>query len=207
MWASCFSKNKVQSIRLPTIRRSIQSSKPSLGLLIDGAWHNQWYDTKSTGGRFIRSDAQYRNWITKDGSPGPTGLGGYKAEKERYHLYVSLACPWAHRTIIMRKLKDLESIISVSVVNWLMLEQGWTFKSAPGVISDPINNADYLYQVFLVVLSVPKWRLLTGPFGERDLHARQPQVQRPSHGAGSFRQAGWFSPLVHLVSNLDSRRR
>ena len=79
-----------------------------MGLLIDGVWHDQWYDTKSTGGRFVRQESAFRNWITPDGAPGPTGVGGYKAEPGRYHLYVSLACPWAHRTLIFRKLKGLE---------------------------------------------------------------------------------------------------
>ena len=80
-----------------------------MGLLVDGDWHDQWYDTQSTGGRFVRKDAAFRNWVTSDGSPGPTGRGGYKAEPGRYHLYVSLACPWAHRTLIFRKLKGLKA--------------------------------------------------------------------------------------------------
>lgn len=120
-----------------------------MGLLVDGQWHDKWYDTKSSGGRFIRKESQFRNWVTKDGSPGPTGEGGFKAEKDRYHLYVSLACPWAHRTLIMRALKGLEDYISISVVNPLMLEHGWTFEDGPGVIKDTVNQADYLYEVYL----------------------------------------------------------
>ena len=119
-----------------------------MGLLIDGKWHDQWYDTKSSGGRFIRSESQFRNWITADGCPGPSGEGGFKAEPGRYHLYVSLACPWAHRTLIMRALKGLEDMISVSVVHWLMREDGWTFAEGPGVIPDNLNNAKYLHQVY-----------------------------------------------------------
>ena len=88
-----------------------------MGLLIDGIWHDRWYDTSASGGRFVRSDAQFRNWVTADGSPGPSGEGGFKAEPGRYHLYVSLACPWAHRTLIFRQLKGLEGMIGVSVVN------------------------------------------------------------------------------------------
>ena len=80
-----------------------------MGLLIDGKWHDQWYDTKSTQGEFVRKAPQFRNWVTPDGAPGPSGKGGFKAEAGRYHLYVSLACPWAHRTLIFRKLKGLES--------------------------------------------------------------------------------------------------
>ncbi len=119
-----------------------------MGLLIDGVWHDQWYDTKSTGGKFVRQELAFRNWITPDGAPGPTGVGGYKAEPGRYHLYVSLACPWAHRTLIFRKLKGLEGMISVSVVHWLMLENGWTFDDGPGVIPDPIFGARYLYEIY-----------------------------------------------------------
>lgn len=110
---------------------------------------DQWYDTKSTGGKFIRSVTQFRNWITPDGQAGPTGEGGFKAESGRYHLYISLACPWASRTLIMRKLKGLEDHISLSVVHPLMLENGWTFEDGSGVIKDTLFNSDYLYQVYL----------------------------------------------------------
>lgn len=120
-----------------------------MGLLIDGNWHDQWYDTGSTGGEFIRTEAQFRNWITPDGAPGPSGDGGFAAEAGRYHLYVSLACPWAHRTLIMRALKGLENMISVSVVNPYMAEHGWTFESGPGVVADPVFQAHYLYQVYV----------------------------------------------------------
>lgn len=119
-----------------------------MGLLIDGQWHDRWYDTKASKGRFQRSASQFRNWITPDGSPGPTGVGGFKAEKGRYHLYVSLACPWANRTLIFRKLKGLEDMISVSVVNWLMREHGWTFDPAPGVIADSLHQSRYLHQLY-----------------------------------------------------------
>ena len=119
-----------------------------MGLLVDGQWVDRWYDTKSTGGRFVRSDAQFRNWITRDGAAGPTGDGGFRAEAGRYHLYVSYACPWAHRTLIVRKLKGLESHIGVSVVNWLMAENGWTFADGPGVVADPLHGADFLHQVY-----------------------------------------------------------
>lgn len=120
-----------------------------MGLLIDGKWRDQWYDTSSTGGRFVRSDAQFRNWITADGSAGPSGRDGFKAEKGRYHLYVSLACPWANRTLILRSLKGLQDFISISVVHPDMGEHGWTFEPGPGVIADPVGNAKYLYEVYL----------------------------------------------------------
>lgn len=120
-----------------------------MGLLIDGTWHDKWYDTDSTGGRFVRSDAQFRNWVTADGRAGPSGEGGFKAQPGRYHLYVSLACPWANRTLIFRALKGLESMISVSVVNPYMGSNGWTFEPAPGVVPDPVSNVQYLYEVYL----------------------------------------------------------
>ena len=119
-----------------------------MGLLVEGKWQDKWYDTESTGGRFKRKQSSFRNWITKDGSAGISGVGGFKAEPNRYHLYVSLACPWAHRAIIYRKLKGLEDMISMSVVNALMLEQGWTFKEGAGVIADPILNATHLYEIY-----------------------------------------------------------
>lgn len=119
-----------------------------MGLLIDGEWHDQWYDTESSGGQFERPETQFRNWVTPDGSPGPSGKGGFEAEPGRYHLYVSLACPWAHRTLIFRRLKGLEDMISLSVVHWLMKDKGWEFRDGPGVIKDPIHGADVLHQVY-----------------------------------------------------------
>jgi putative glutathione S-transferase len=113
-----------------------------MGLLVDGQWRDEWYDTKSTDGRFVRKDASFRNRVTADGS------SGFKAEPERYHLYVSLACPWAHRTLIFRKLKKLEGLISLSVVDPLMAEQGWAFSEGPGCIPDNVNGASYLHQIY-----------------------------------------------------------
>ena len=119
-----------------------------MGLLVDGEWQDRWYATAETGGRFVRSDAQFRNWVAPDGTPGPSGTGGFVAEPGRYHLYVSLACPWAHRTLIMRALKGLEEAISVSIVHWRMLEQGWTFEDGPGVVPDPILRARHLHEIY-----------------------------------------------------------
>jgi len=119
-----------------------------MGLMIDGAWHDRWYDTEASQGRFIRSESQFRNWVTEDGAPGPTGTGGFKAETGRYHLYVSLACPWAHRTLIFRILKGLENMISVSIVHWLMGSEGWTFDPGVGVIPDSVNGAKRLYEIY-----------------------------------------------------------
>jgi putative glutathione S-transferase len=119
-----------------------------MGLLVDGEWRDQWYDTKSTGGRFKRDISRFRNWVTADGRAGPSGVSGFQAEAGRYHLYVSYACPWAHRTLIFRKIKGLEDFISVSVVHWYMAENGWTFADGDGVVADPIHDADFLYQVY-----------------------------------------------------------
>lgn len=120
-----------------------------MGLLVDGIWKDEWYDTESEGGRFKRDESRFRHWITADGSAGPTGGDGFKAAPGRYHLYVSLACPWAHRTLIFRRLKGLERMIDVSVVHWYMAEHGWTFDEGPGVVPDPIHGAKYMHQVYV----------------------------------------------------------
>ncbi|WP_298849539.1 glutathione S-transferase family protein [uncultured Ruegeria sp.] len=120
-----------------------------MGLLVDGKWHDTWYDTKSTGGAFKRSAAQFRNWLTADGSAGPSGKGGFKAEAGRYHLYVSHACPWAHRTLIFRELKGLSDLISVSVVHPDMLDKGWTFETDNhGAAGDDLYGLDYAHQIY-----------------------------------------------------------
>ena len=113
-----------------------------MGRLIDGVWHDQWYDTRKTGGRFVRPESQFRDWITADGS------SGFKAEAGRYHLYVALSCPWAHRTVIMRALKGLEDAVGLSVVDTLMQEEGWVFSEAPGCIPDTVNGFTRLYEVY-----------------------------------------------------------
>ena len=119
-----------------------------MGLLIEGKWRNQWYDTSKSGGAFVRSESQFRNWVTPDGTAGPSGIGGFKAESGRYHLYVSLACPWAHRTLIFRKLKKLEQHIGVTVVDPHMLENGWSFNGNFNSNLDQLNQRDYLHQVY-----------------------------------------------------------
>ncbi|MGH6805589.1 MAG: glutathione S-transferase family protein [Ensifer adhaerens] len=120
-----------------------------MGRLVDGVWQDVWYDTAATKGHFKRSESQFRNWITADGSPGPSGEGGFRAEAGRYHLYVSLACPWAHRTLIFRKLKKLEDLISVSIVDPLMLSKGWEFKGKDGGTVDHLFGFDALWQVYV----------------------------------------------------------
>jgi putative glutathione S-transferase len=120
-----------------------------MGMLVDGVWQDVWYDTKETKGHFKRAASQFRNWITADGSAGPSGSGGFKAEAGRYHLYVSLACPWAHRTLIFRKLKKLEDLISVSVVDPLMLEKGWEFKVGAGATGDLLFGTKALSDIYV----------------------------------------------------------
>ncbi|RVG72702.1 glutathione S-transferase family protein [Sinorhizobium meliloti] len=130
-----------------------------MGRLVNGVWQDVWYDTRATNGHFKRSESQFRNWITADGSPGPSGEGGFEAEAGRYHLYVSLACPWAHRTLIFRKLKKLEDLISLSVVDPLMLANGWEFKGEErggedrggenGGTADHLFGSRMLWEVYL----------------------------------------------------------
>lgn len=121
-----------------------------MGLLIDGVWHDQWYDTASTKGRFQRSVTAWRNWVTPDGAAGPSGEGGFQAESGRYHLYVSLACPWAHRTLIFRELKGLQPHIDVSTVNPLMLNDGWTFATDfPDATGDKLFGLPFLRDIYL----------------------------------------------------------
>ncbi len=124
-----------------------------MGLLVDGVWQQEGQRTQD--GHFIRPTARFRNWVTSDGSPGPSGEGGYAAESGRYHLYVSLACPWAHRTVIFRKLKGLENIVSMSVVSPDMLQDGWTFNKNEGSTGDTANGKSRLSEIY--VLADPKY--------------------------------------------------
>ncbi|WP_299208180.1 glutathione S-transferase family protein [uncultured Tateyamaria sp.] len=120
-----------------------------MGLLVDGVWHDQWYDTKSSGGKFQRSQAKFRNWITADGSAGPSGADGFSAESSRYHLYVSYACPWAHRALIFRQLKDLTDHISISAVHPDMLSDGWTFETGDnGATGDMLYGVPFARDIY-----------------------------------------------------------
>ena len=119
-----------------------------MGQLIDGKWDSAWYDTKKSGGKFERDASRFRDWITKDGQPAEGRTRGFKAEPGRYHLYVSLACPWAHRTLIVRKLKKLEDIISVDVVHWHMGDNGWTFLAEDGATGDSLFGSEFLHQIY-----------------------------------------------------------
>ena len=119
-----------------------------MGLLVDGTWHDVWYDTKASQGRFVRTEAQFRNWVTADGSAGSSGRAGFRAEPNRYHLYVGFACPWAHRTLILRQLKGLEAMISVSATNCYMGVEGWTFAPGPETIADDVNHVQRVYELY-----------------------------------------------------------
>ncbi|KZN38090.1 glutathione S-transferase family protein [Pseudoalteromonas luteoviolacea] len=119
-----------------------------MGLLVNGQWHDKWYDTASSNGEFQREAAQLRNWVTASGDAGQSGEAGFKAEKGRYHLYVSLACPWAHRTLIFRNLKGLADYIDVSIVSPDMLQNGWTFDKETGSTGDGLFDSAYMHQIY-----------------------------------------------------------
>ncbi len=120
-----------------------------MGRLVDGVWQDEQHIERAPTGRFVRPMTRFRNWITDDGSAGPTGEGGYRAAPNRYHLYVALACPWAHRTLIMRKLKGLEEIVSISVVEPLYGPHSWRFGTSTGTIPDSVNGASELAEIYL----------------------------------------------------------
>ncbi|THD42871.1 MAG: glutathione S-transferase family protein [Bradyrhizobium sp.] len=119
-----------------------------MGVMVDGVWRSDDQVSRDPNGRFMRAETQFRDWVTVDGAPGPAGEGGFRAEPGRYYLYVSLACPWAHRALIFRALKGLEGIVGLSVVNWLLREDGWTFAPGAGVVADPVFGAKRLYELY-----------------------------------------------------------
>ena len=120
-----------------------------MGLLVDGVWRDEQHSERTPDGRFVRPTTRFRNWITQDGTAGPTGEGGFAAARDRYHLYVALACPWAHRTVIMRTLKGLEEAVSMSVVEPLYGPHGWRFGTSPGTTPDTVNGASELAEIYL----------------------------------------------------------
>ena len=120
-----------------------------MGLLVDGVWRDEQHGERTPTGRFVRPATRFRNWVTQDGSAGPTGESGFRADRGRYHLYVALACPWAHRTVIMRALKGLEDVVTMSVVEPLYGPRGWRFGTSPGTIPDSVNGASELVEIYL----------------------------------------------------------
>ena len=120
-----------------------------MGLLVDGVWQDERHIARTAEGRFVRPTTRFRNWVTEDGSPGPTGEGGFAAARERYHLYVAMPCPWAHRTVIMRMLKGLEDVVSMSVLEPLYGPHGWRFGTSPGTVPDSVNGASELAEIYL----------------------------------------------------------
>src|SRR5215831_15173880 len=120
-----------------------------MGLLVDGVWQDEQHSTRTPGGRFVRPTTRFRNWVTQDGGPGPTGEDGFAVARGRYHLYVALPCPWAHRTVIMRMLKGLEDVVSMSVLEPLYGPHGWRFGTSPGTSPDSVNGASELAEIYL----------------------------------------------------------
>lgn len=179
-----------------------------MGLLVEGKWQNEWDDTKSSGGRFERKAPSFRNWVTKDGSAGPSGISGFKAEPNRYHLYVSLACPWAHRTIIYRKLKGLEGMISMSVVNAFMGDEGWTFAPGEGVVADPILNATNVHEIYTAAQADYTGRVTVPILWDKKTHTivsnESPEIIRMFNSAFDDVGAipGDFSP-PELLAEID----
>lgn len=120
-----------------------------MGQLVDGKWEADWDERPSKEGKFVRANSQFRNWVTADGAPGPSGEGGFKAEPGRYHLFVSYACPWAHRALIFRELKGLQDMIGVSVVAARMNNSGWEFDASDDdVVGNKLFQSDYMYEVY-----------------------------------------------------------
>lgn len=184
-----------------------------MGLLQDGKWVDQWYNTEKSEGRFLRTVAGFRNWVTPDGAPGLSGDGGFKAESGRYHLYVSLACPWAHRTLIFRKLKGLEEMISLSVVNWFMGKDGWTFDEGAGVIADSQNKAQFMHQVYTAASSnfsgrvtVPVlWDKVTGTIVSNESSEIIRMFNSAFDGIGAVAGDYYPAPLRGDIDALNAR--
>lgn len=164
-----------------------------MGLIQDGQWVDQWYDTKNSGGEFRRQDSRFRSWLTADGEAGPSGEAGFKAEKGRYHLYVSLACPWAHRTLIFRQLKNLQEYIDVTVVDAIMLENGWEFSSPQ---QEPLFDFNYAYELYLKADSNYEGRV-TVPF----LWDKKTQTIVSNESSEIIRM--FNSAFNHLTNNTD----
>lgn len=184
-----------------------------MGLLQEGQWVDQWYDTASSGGRFVRKAPQFRSWVTANGEAGQSGSAGFKAEADRYHLYVSLACPWAHRTLIFRTLKGLEDMITVSTVHWYMADKGWTFQAADGVIPDAVKGVDYMYEIYTAAMPDYSGRVTVPVLWDKKLNTivsnESPEIIRMFNSAfdGVGAKPGDYYPveLRTQINDLNER--
>jgi putative glutathione S-transferase len=177
-----------------------------MGLLQQGEWVDQWYDTDNSGGEFRRQDSRFRNWLTPNGEAGPSGEQGFKAEKGRYQLYVSLACPWAHRTLIFRQLKELDEYIEVTVVEPIMLENGWE-------MNDTLYGLDFLYQLYLKVDENYEGRVTVPVLWDKQTQTivsnESSEIIRMFNGAFNHLTANtadyYPQPLVKTIHSLNDR--
>ncbi len=184
-----------------------------MGILIDGEWNAKATALPAKDGHFLRPESSFRNWITPDGAPGPTGAGGFAAAPGRYHLYVALACPWAHRTLILRKLKGLESMISLSVVHWFMGDDGWTFQPGPGVIDDSVLGTIFLRDVYLAAKRDYTGRVTVPVLWDKATHTivnnESSDIIRMFNSAfdalGAVPGDYYPAPLHHEIDELNAR--
>ena len=183
-----------------------------MGLLVEGVWHDTGYGQDKHDGRFERDASAFRNWVTADGAPGPSGEGGFKAEPGRYHLYASYFCPWATRCLIMRVLKGLENIISLSITDWLMREDGITFHERDGVIQDPIHHARFLHQVYTAAkpdysgrVTVPVlWDKKTGTIVSNESAEIVRMMNASFHGCGATGPDTYPQDLRHEIDVVNA---
>lgn len=184
-----------------------------MGLLVDGVWRDNWYDTDKSDGRFERFESTFRNWITPDGAPGPSGRGGFKAEAGRYHLYVANSCPWAHRTLIWRKLKGLEDAISISIADSRKHPEGWHFREGEGLIPDIVNGATQLHQIYTKAepnysgrVTVPTlWDRETGTIVNNESSELVRMFDSAFDGAGASGPDLYPEPLRGEIDTLNDR--
>ncbi len=172
-----------------------------MGKLIEGTWTADGHDTTKHGGRFERPETSFRNWVTPDGSAGPTGKGGFEARSGRYHLYVSHACPWAHRTLIFRKLKGLEDHITVSVVHPDMLDDGWTFDTDDhGATGDTLLSLDFLRDVYIRANPIYTGSVTVPVLWDKDAKHHRLERKRRDHPDVQFRLRRSYRQYQRLLA-------